>query len=79
MSPKAWLLLSLIFVGAATLTAHAVVIWQILRARELSWRSRLWAIVPVFAPIVAWVDGRRVSPIVWMALVVTYVVLRLFS
>lgn len=76
MTPRAWLLLSWIVVGAAVLIAHAVVVVQVFRARKLAWKHRWWALVPVAAPVLAWIDGRRVSPIFWGALVLTYLVLR---
>lgn len=76
MTPRGWLLLSWIVVGAAVLVAHVVVVVQVFRAEKLAWKHRWWALVPALAPFLAWVDGRRVSPIVWGALVLTYLLLR---
>lgn len=78
MSPRAWLLLAWVLVGAAVLFVHAVVLWQARRAA--SWGWRLGAIVvPPIAPVLAWREGRRVAPVAWVILVVAYVVLRLLE
>lgn len=79
MSASAWLLIAWILVGAAVLFAHAVLLAQVwLGARKVGWLPRMLALfVPVAAPIVAWIDGRRVAPIVWTVLVLTYIGLRL--
>ncbi len=74
MSGRAWLLLSWVLVGAVVLFAHAVVLWQL---RNAGRRIVLAAIlIPPAAPVLAWREGRRVAPALWLALVATYVVLR---
>jgi hypothetical protein len=79
VTARAWLLLAWIVVGAAALTVHAVVFWLAIRARNVEWRWRAWAILPPIAPVIAWIDGRRVAPIVWLVLVATYAALRFLS
>ena len=79
MSSRTWLLLSWIVVGAAVVVVHAVVLRQALNASSIPRRRRLWAFVPIVAPIMAWVDGRRAGPVAWMILVTGYVVLRLLE
>lgn len=79
MIPSAWLLSSWIVVGAAVLIVHAVVLWQVARSPEPTSKWRWLALVPPVAPVVAWMGGRRVAPILWTALVVLYLVLRLFG
>ena len=76
MTPRAWLLSSWVVVGAAVLIAHAVVVFQVVRARDLPVKHRFWAVIPLLAPVLAWRDGRRSSVFVWVVLVVVYVVLR---
>lgn len=77
MTSTAWLLLSWILVGAAFLFVHLVAVFQALRARGLRLWVRLLAFVPPAAPVLAWVAGARVVPVLWCAILVTYVVLRL--
>lgn len=79
MTWRTWLLLSWIVVGAAILVVHVAVLRQALNAASIPRRRRLWAFVPIVAPLMAWVDGRRVGPIAWVVLVVGYVVLRLIA
>lgn len=79
MTAHAWLLLSWVLTGAAVLVVHAVVLVQAVGARELAWRWRIAALVPPIAPVIAWVGGRRVAPVLWLLLVVAYAVLRLFE
>lgn len=80
MTGPAWLLLSWVLVGAAVLVAHALVLRQCLSARELPRRVRLLAfLLPPVAPLVAWIAGRRVAPVLWAGLLVAYLVLRGFE
>jgi hypothetical protein len=79
VSARAWLLVSWILVGAAVLVVHVVLLYQVVRAREYRWTTRIWAIVPPLAPVVAWLEGRRAVPILWVVLVVLYVILRMFG
>jgi len=72
----AWLLLSWIVAGAAMLLVHAVVLYQVFWARDLPRRHRPWALIPVAAPVLAWIDGRRVAPLIWVAVLITYLALR---
>jgi len=72
-----WLLLSWILVGAAVLVVHAVVLWQVIWAERTEARWRWLALLPPAAPVIAWLGGRRVSPILWGAFALTYLVLRL--
>lgn len=76
MTTQAWLLMSLVLVGALWLLLHAVVLWQSLSARSLAWKWRLLALIPPAAPGVAWAAGRRVAPLLWGVLMVVYLVLR---
>ena len=77
MTGQAWLLVSSILVGALWLVLHAVVLWQSLRADSLEWKWRLVALLPPAAPAVAWAGGRRAAPILWAALLVLYLLLRM--
>lgn len=61
------------------LVAHVVVFWQVVRARTLAPKWRWGALFPPATPWLAWLDGRRVAPIVWIVLVVLYAVLRLLE
>lgn len=79
MTPKLWLLIAWVLVGAVVLVVHAVVTWQGLSARSLSWRWRLAALAPPLAPFVAWFAGRRVAPILWAVSIAVYVTLRLLE
>ncbi len=79
VTAHAWLLFSWVLAGAAVLVAHAVVVVQALGASELDWRWRAAALLPPLAPVAAWVAGRRVAPVLWLALVVLYAVLRLLE
>lgn len=79
MTPRTWLLLSWILVGAAVLVAHVVVLRRALGAKEVSATWRWLSLVPPVAPVVAWIGGGRVAPIVWGGLVVAYVVLRVLE
>lgn len=79
MSASAWLLIAWVLVGAAVLFAHAVLLAQVwLGARKVGLLPRMIALfVPVAAPVIAWIDGRRISPIAWTVLVLAYIGLRL--
>ncbi len=79
MTPRAWLLIAWVLAGAAVLVAHAVVTWQVMTAAKLPLRARLVGLLPPLSPLVAWVAGRRVAPILWAVLLVTYVALRLLE
>ena len=76
MTANAWLLVSWTVLGAAWLVTHVLVVFQALRADALAWRWRLLALVPPAAPGVAWAGGRRAAPVLWGALLVLYVLLR---
>jgi hypothetical protein len=76
MNPRLALLLAWILVGAAVVTVHLHLLWQLIRARRLPFAYRLLAFVPVLPPILAWLDGRRITPILWFLLVGAYAVLR---
>lgn len=77
VTPRTWLLLSWILVGAAVLVAHVVLVWQILRRMgDPPGRQRWWALIPVVAPFFAYHDKRWVTLGVWGSLVLAYVVLR---
>jgi hypothetical protein len=79
VTARVWLLLVWVLVGTAVLVVHAVVLWQVIRARQVEPRWRWLALIPPLAPVLAWVDGRRVAPIAWIVMVVVYVTLRLFE
>lgn len=74
-----WLLLWWIVVGALFLVVHFAVLFQVARNPEPAVRWRLLALIPPFAPIVAWVGGRRIGPVAWLVVAVLYVVLRLLE
>ncbi|MEQ8457727.1 MAG: hypothetical protein RLO52_47725 [Sandaracinaceae bacterium] len=77
MTSGTWLLLSWILVGAATLVVHALVLWQVLWAEKPAGKWRWLALIPPAAPVIGWLGGRRVAPILWGVLALTYLVLRL--
>ena len=79
MTARTWLLLSWIVVGAALLVAHLVILVQVVRAEpeRLPRPWRLLAVVPVAAPVLAWLGGARRSVYVWGALAALYLTLRL--
>ena len=76
---EAWLLLSWTLIGAAWLVVHVVTVWLSLRAADLRLRLRLVALLPPAAPVVAWVAGRRVAPVLWGGLLLAYAVLRMLE
>jgi hypothetical protein len=79
VTPRTWLLLSWVVVGAAALTVHTAVLWQVVRSRELAPRWRWVALFPPATPVVAWMAGRRVGPVAWAVVVGAYVALRLLE
>lgn len=79
MTPRTWLLLSWIVVGAAVLVAHVVLVWRVLREKEELGNQRWWALIPVAAPILAVRAKRWIALSVWGVLLITYVVLRLLE
>jgi len=76
---EGWLLLGWVLAGAAWLIVHVAVVWLALSERELSKRLRLLALLPPAAPVVAWAAGRRVAPVLWGVLLLTYAGLRLLE
>lgn len=76
MTATAWMLLAWVVVFAALLVVHAVVLWQGMRAGELEMKWRWFALLPPAAPVVAWLNGARVAPVMWGVFLSTYVVLR---
>ncbi len=72
-----WLLIGWILVGAALLVVHLVLLWLCVRAPNLSLAMKLLSLVPVATPVVGWVSGLRVQPILWVVLLGVYVALRL--
>ncbi|MGE0788248.1 MAG: hypothetical protein AB7S26_21425 [Sandaracinaceae bacterium] len=76
MSPRTWLLVSWIVVGAACLVAHVALLVSVFRSEKLTLPVRLLALVPALAPFVAWAADRRAVTVVWAVLVVAYLVLR---
>ena len=77
VSADAWLLLAWILVGAAFVVTHLAVLRTAWKARGLALGVRLLALLPPLAPFVAWMAGRRATPVLWVALVLTYIGLRL--
>jgi hypothetical protein len=72
-----WILVAWILVGAAFMVLHMVALWQALRAHEVAVPWRLAALLPPATPVVAWMGGARVAPVLWGVVLVAYVVLRL--
>jgi hypothetical protein len=58
---------------------HLLNVWQALRARALAWPWRLLALVPPAAPVLSWLGGHRVAPVLWGAHLVGYLALRLLA
>lgn len=71
------MLLAWVLVGAVFLVLHVLALWQGLRAGELASRWRWVALVPPATPVVAWINGARVAPVLWGVVLVTYGILRL--
>lgn len=76
MTPTAWMLLAWVVVGAAFVVVHVWALWRALRAGALAVRWRLLALLPPATPVVAWLNGARVAPVLWGCLLVAYVALR---
>lgn len=76
VTPRTWLLLSWIVMGAVVLTVHAVLVWQVVRSKDPPGRQRWWALLPPVAPYLAWKDRRWITLAVWAGALVAYVVLR---
>lgn len=74
-----WLLASWILVFAALFAVHARLLLRAVRAKGLSWGQRSLALIPPFAPFVAWAAGGRVMPVLWGILLVSYVGLRMLG
>lgn len=70
------LLLGWIMLFAALLLAHLANLWMALRSDELPWTWRLFALIPVFTPWVAWAGGHRTGPVLWMVCCTLYMALR---
>lgn len=79
MTPRTWLLLSWIVVGAIVLIAHAALVWLVIRSKEPPGRHRWWALIPLATPFFAFRDKRWVALGVWAGSIVTYLVLRLLE
>ncbi|MEM9194892.1 MAG: hypothetical protein AAGF12_37280 [Myxococcota bacterium] len=79
MVAETWLLLSLVVIGASFLVVHGIVLFVTLRAEDLEPRWKGAALIPFLTPAMAWKAGYRVWPIVWGALLIAYLVLRLVS
>lgn len=78
VTASAWLLIAWIVAFAALLVVHAIVLAQVwFHARKLDPRWRMAAFFPPLAPFAAWLDGRRLMPLVWLGLVLLYAGLRL--
>ncbi|MFW5926290.1 MAG: hypothetical protein ACOCV4_09000 [Myxococcota bacterium] len=77
MTASAWMLLTWVLLGAVFLVLHALALWQGLRPGELTARWRWVALFPPATPVVAWVNGARVGPVLWGVVLVTYAILRL--
>lgn len=77
MTGEAWLLVTMVLVGAAWLVVHVVTLVQALRAEDLETRWRVLALVPPATPFVAWKGGKRIAPALWLGVLVCYVVLRI--
>ncbi|MCB9596381.1 MAG: hypothetical protein H6719_26905 [Sandaracinaceae bacterium] len=76
MTPRTWLLISWIVVGATVLVAHAAMVWQVIRSKDPPGRQRWWALVPAVAPYLAFKDRRWITLGIWTTSVVAYLVLR---
>ncbi len=77
MSADAWLLAAWVLVGAAFLVTHLAVLRTAIRARDLPVGVRLLALLPPLAPFIAWLAGRRSTPVLWVLFLLIYVGLRL--
>ncbi|MBX3275495.1 MAG: hypothetical protein KF729_34870 [Sandaracinaceae bacterium] len=78
LTPRTWLLLAWIVVGASVLVAHVNVVWQVLSTKRPKDGGRRWlALVPPMALFYAAQDRRWGSLVVWVGALALYVVLRL--
>ncbi|MFW6049600.1 MAG: hypothetical protein ACODAU_00420 [Myxococcota bacterium] len=76
MTATAWMLLTWVVVGSVFLVLHVLATWHALRPGELQLRWRWVALLPPATPVVAWLNGARVSPILWAVVLAGYLVLR---
>ena len=67
---------ALIVVGAGWPLVHAALLIRTARAPGLVFGLRLIAWLPPATPIVAWIAGARVLPMLWITNAVIYVALR---
>ena len=78
LTPRTWLLLAWIVVGAAVLVAHVNVVWQVLSTTRAKDGGPGWpAPGPPLALVFAAQDRRWGSLFVWVGALALYVVLRL--
>jgi len=76
MTPELRLLLSLIAVGAGWMLVHLMLLVRATRAPRLARGLRWLAWLPPAAPVVAWLAGARVLPVMWVVLAAIYAWLR---
>ncbi len=71
-----WLITWWTLSGAALLFVHAVLLWKTLRSKLSKGLRALSVVVPIATPVVAWMAGSRVFPVVWVFAVAVYAWLR---
>lgn len=79
MAGEIALLLVLSVCGAAFIVLHVVTLVQGLGAAHLGRGWRALALLPPATPAVAWMGGRRVTPVLWGLTLVAYGALRLWA
>jgi hypothetical protein len=76
---SAWLLLFWVATFGAWLFVHVVALARVLRSPDLGRRMKVASLFPLVTPWAAWRCGARVVAVLWAALAVLYVVLRLMD
>lgn len=71
-----WLLVAWAGWGAVVLFTHLILVWQCVRSPLSTGLRTLSVVVPVATPVVAWMAGRRVGPVVWLIALAGYFYLR---
>ena len=71
-----WLLVSWTLCGAVLLFAHLVLLWKTLHSSLSPGLRALSVVVPIATPVVGWLAGSRVFPLVWVFALAVYVWVR---
>jgi hypothetical protein len=76
MPDGGWLLITWILLLAAWIVVHVAAVTLVLQERELDRKYKVWVLVPLLTPLVAWRVRRRAVSVLWCTSLALYVVLR---